>query len=166
MSRLASTQGHLRRLGIKRIDSVQQSFGKLASIESLQIIQLFAHTDEVNGNGFFAGNGAQHAPFGGAVQFGDDEPNLQQLEAAENAARRVLPMKSAVPESDWLGSRPTTPDSRPVIGEMPNSPGLWLAFGHQHIGFSTGPGTGVLLSELMSSEPTSIDPRPFAPNRY
>ncbi|MFN5507541.1 MAG: NAD(P)/FAD-dependent oxidoreductase, partial [Burkholderiales bacterium] len=87
-------------------------------------------------------------------------------EAAENAARRVLPMKSAVPGSDWLGSRPTTPDSRPVIGEMPNCPGLWLAFGHQHIGFSTGPGTGVLLSELMSSEVTSIDPRPFAPTRY
>ncbi len=96
----------------------------------------------------------------------DDAPNLQQLEAAENAVRRVLPMKSAVPGSDWLGSRPTTPDSRPVIGEMPNCPGLWLAFGHQHIGFSTGPGTGVLLSELMSNEASSIDPRPFSPTRF
>jgi hypothetical protein len=35
---------------------------------------LLAHTDEVNWNGFFAGNGAQHARFGGAVLFGDDEP--------------------------------------------------------------------------------------------
>ena len=96
----------------------------------------------------------------------DEGPNLQQLESAENAARRVLPMKSAVPGSDWLGARPTTPDSRPVIGEAPNAPGLWLAFGHQHIGFSTGPGTGVLLSELMSNEATSIDPRPFAPQRF
>ena len=96
----------------------------------------------------------------------DEGPNLQQLECAENAARRVLPMKSAVPGSDWLGARPTTPDSRPVIGEVPNAPGLWLAFGHQHIGFSTGPGTGVLLSELMSKEATSIDPRPFAPQRF
>ena len=96
----------------------------------------------------------------------DEGSNLQQLEWAENAARRVLPMKSAVPGSDWLGARPTTPDSRPVIGEVPNAPGLWLAFGHQHIGFSTGPGTGVLLSELMSKEATSIDPRPFAPQRF
>jgi D-amino-acid dehydrogenase len=96
----------------------------------------------------------------------DEGSNLQQLECAENAARRVLPMKSAVPGSDWLGARPTTPDSRPVIGEAPNAPGLWLAFGHQHIGFSTGPGTGVLLSELMSKEATSIDPRPFAPQRF
>jgi len=96
----------------------------------------------------------------------DDGANLEQLESAENAARRVLPMKSAVPGSDWLGARPTTPDSRPVIGEVPNAPGLWLAFGHQHIGFSTGPGTGVLLSELMSKEATSIDPRPFALSRF
>jgi D-amino-acid dehydrogenase len=96
----------------------------------------------------------------------DDRPNWTQLEAAENAARRVMPMKSSLPGKDWQGARPTTPDSRPVIGEMPSCPGLWLAFGHQHIGFSTGPATGVLLSELMGSEPTSLDPRAFSPARF
>jgi D-amino-acid dehydrogenase len=96
----------------------------------------------------------------------DAKPNWTQLEAAENAARRAMPMKASVAGKDWQGSRPTTPDSRPVIGEMPDCPGLWLAFGHQHIGFSTGPGTGVLLSELMGSESTSIDPRAFSPARF
>jgi D-amino-acid dehydrogenase len=96
----------------------------------------------------------------------DSKPNLNQLENAENAVRRVLALKETMENSNWLGSRPTTPDSRPVIGEMPNCPGLWLAFGHQHIGFSTGPGTGVLLSELMSGEATSIDPHPFKPERF
>ncbi len=96
----------------------------------------------------------------------DAAPNYAQLEAAENAVRRVIPLKEAVTGSDWMGSRPTTPDSRPVIGEMPQCPGLWLAFGHQHIGFSTGPGTGVLLSELMAGESTSINPAPFSPARF
>ena len=96
----------------------------------------------------------------------DASPNAQQLEAAENAARRAIPLKEAVEGSDWLGSRPTTPDSRPVIGEMPQCPGLWLAFGHQHIGFSTGPGTGVLLAELMAGESTSINPAAFSPARF
>lgn len=96
----------------------------------------------------------------------DAAPNTAQLEAAENAVRRVIPLKEAVTGTDWIGSRPTTPDSRPVIGEMPQCPGLWLAFGHQHIGFSTGPGTGVLLSELMAGESTSINPAPFSPARY
>jgi D-amino-acid dehydrogenase len=95
----------------------------------------------------------------------DAQPNWQQLEDAENAARRAYPMKEALPSSDWLGARPSLPDSRPVIGEMPGLQGLWFAFGHQHIGFSTGPGTGVLLAELMSSESTSIDPQPFGVER-
>jgi D-amino-acid dehydrogenase len=96
----------------------------------------------------------------------DAAPNMAQLEAAENAVRRVIPLKESVAGSDWMGSRPTTPDSRPVIGEMPQCPGLWLAFGHQHIGFSTGPGTGVLLAELMAAESTSINPAPFSPERF
>jgi D-amino-acid dehydrogenase len=96
----------------------------------------------------------------------DAAPNFAQLEAAENAVRRVLPLKEAVSGSDWLGARPSTPDSRPVIGEMPQCPGLWLAFGHQHIGFSTGPGTGVLLAELMAGESTSINPEAFSPTRF
>ncbi|MEN9995723.1 MAG: D-amino acid dehydrogenase small subunit [Pseudomonadota bacterium] len=96
----------------------------------------------------------------------DAAPNTAQLEAAENAVRRAIPLKEAVAGSDWMGSRPTTPDSRPVIGEMPQCPGLWLAFGHQHIGFSTGPGTGVLLAELMAGESTSIHSAPFSPTRF
>jgi D-amino-acid dehydrogenase len=96
----------------------------------------------------------------------DAAPNTAQLEAAENAVRRAIPLKEAVAGSDWMGSRPTTPDSRPVIGEMPQCPGLWLAFGHQHIGFSTGPGTGVLLAELMAGESTSINPEAFSPMRF
>jgi len=96
----------------------------------------------------------------------DAKANWEQLEAAENAARKIFPMKETVAEADWLGSRPTLPDSRPVIGELTNCPGLWLAFGHQHIGFSTGPGTGVLLAELMSSESTSIDAQAFRPERF
>ena len=96
----------------------------------------------------------------------DAAPNLAQLEAAEKAVRSAIPLKETAIGSDWLGSRPTTPDSRPVIGQMPQCPGLWLAFGHQHIGFSTGPGTGVLLSELMAGESTSIHAAPFSPVRF
>ena len=43
---------------------------------------------------------------------------------------------------------------------------LWLALGHQHIGFSTVPGTGELLAQLMLGEPSAIDPHPFRPQRF
>ncbi|MFP8780720.1 NAD(P)/FAD-dependent oxidoreductase [Hydrogenophaga sp. RWCD_12] len=98
---------------------------------------------------------AQHAP-----------PHKEQLAAAERSAREALPLGERTADPDWLGSRPTLPDCRPMIGECPGHEGLWLALGHQHIGFSTGPGTGELLAQLMLGEPTSIDPHPFRPQRF
>lgn len=98
---------------------------------------------------------AQHAP-----------PRPAQLDAAERAAREALPLGNRTTEPDWLGSRPTLPDSRPMVGACPGQPGVWLALGHQHIGFSTGPGTGELLSQLMLGEPTTLDPNPFRPQRF
>lgn len=88
---------------------------------------------------------------------------------------QVLPkVKEAVhlgPESrtetpPWLGSRPTTPDARPIIDQLPNHKGIWLALGHQHIGFSTGPVTGQLISDLIAGEQPKIDLTPFALQRF
>ena len=98
---------------------------------------------------------AQHAP-----------ANTVQLQAAEKAAREAMPLGERTSDPDWLGSRPTLPDCRPMIGECPGQDALWLALGHQHIGFSTGPGTGELLAQLMLREPPAIDPHPFRPQRF
>lgn len=98
---------------------------------------------------------AQHAP-----------KSLAQLELAERAAREAFPLDARLEAEAWMGSRPTLPDSRPLIGECPGHPGLWLALGHQHIGFSTGPGTAALLGALMAGEPTPLDPAPFRPSRF
>jgi D-amino-acid dehydrogenase len=98
---------------------------------------------------------AQHAP-----------PHRAQLDAAEQAARKAMPLGHRTPEADWLGSRPTLPDARPMIGACPGQTGIWLALGHQHIGFSTGPGTGELLAQLMLGETTVLEPHPFRPQRF
>jgi len=95
----------------------------------------------------------------------DAPVNLAQLEMTEVAARQAFPL-GALSGAPWLGSRPTLPDSRPLIGAAPNHPDLWLALGHQHIGLSTGPGTAQLLAELMLGETCSIDPAPFRPKRF
>ncbi len=95
----------------------------------------------------------------------DAPANLAQLKMTEVVARETFPLaaKSGTP---WLGSRPTLPDSRPLIGAAPRHPGLWLALGHQHIGFSTGPGTAQLLADLMLGETCSINPAPFRAERF
>lgn len=96
----------------------------------------------------------------------DAPPNLTQLDLAEAAARQAFALAQRLEAQPWLGRRPTLPDSRPVIGAAPGQPGLWLAFGHQHIGFSTGPGTALLLGALMDGEPPPVAAAPFRPERF
>lgn len=91
--------------------------------------------------------------------------NAGMLDRAEAAARQVLPLGARTDVQAWRGSRPTLPDSRPMIGAAPGLPGLWLALGHQHIGYSTGPATGELLACLMTGESAPVDPAPFSPMR-
>ncbi len=97
---------------------------------------------------------------------GRDAPdNHRQIDAVVSSAREALPLGDVDGET-WRGARPTLPDSLPIIGEAPRHPGLWLAFGNQHIGFSTGPVTGEILAALMAGEAPIADPAPFRPGRY
>lgn len=96
----------------------------------------------------------------------DAPTNPVQLCLAEAAAREAIDMGQALEPAPWMGSRPTLPDSRPIIGAMPGQRNLWLAFGHQHIGFSTGPGTGAILAALMRGDDAPVDVRPFRAERF
>ncbi|WP_313331056.1 FAD-binding oxidoreductase [Comamonas sp.] len=96
----------------------------------------------------------------------DAPANPVQLGLAEAAAREAIDMGQALEPAPWMGSRPTLPDSRPIIGAMPGHRNLWLAFGHQHIGFSTGPGTGAILAALMRGDDAPVDARPFRAERF
>jgi glycine/D-amino acid oxidase-like deaminating enzyme len=95
----------------------------------------------------------------------DAPSSFAQLDAAVPLARSVVEFGEAVGEP-WRGARPTLPDSLPVIGPAPRHRGLWLAFGHQHIGFTTGAGTGLAIAAMISGTPPPFDVAPFAPKRY
>ena len=96
----------------------------------------------------------------------DDAPDHRQLNLAEQAARQATALGPRLDAQPWLGRRPTLPDSRPAIGAAPGRPGLWLAFGHQHIGFNTGPGSAQLLAAMMAGEPPPLPTAPFDPARF
>jgi D-amino-acid dehydrogenase len=93
-------------------------------------------------------------------------PDPAPLERAEASAGQAFALGPRLDREPWLGRRPTLPDSVPVIGPAPRHPGVWLAFGHQHIGFSTGPGTARVLGALMSQATAPIDAAPFRPERW
>lgn len=96
----------------------------------------------------------------------DAPPDYAQIDQVLPSAREAFALGEAVEATTWRGARPTLPDSLPMIGEAPKNPGLWLAFGNQHIGFSTGPVTGEILAALVAGEKPVADPAPFSPGRY
>lgn len=102
------------------------------------------------------------------VEFNDLDagPQIEQWQQAESAAREAMELGPAQEPARWLGSRPSLPDSRPMIGESRRHPRLWMAFGHQHIGLSTGAGTGEVLADLVCGRMPSISAKPFCPSRF
>jgi len=95
----------------------------------------------------------------------DAPSSFGQLDAVVPVAREVLEFGEAVGEP-WRGARPTLPDSLPMIGPAPRHPGLWLAFGNQHIGFTTGPATGAAIAAMIDGAAPSFDVGAFSPRRY
>jgi len=88
-----------------------------------------------------------------------------QLDEVVPLARGVVEFGEAVGDV-WRGARPTLPDSLPMIGPAPRHPGLWLAFGNQHIGFTTGPATGETIAAMISGAQPAFDASAFSPGRY
>jgi D-amino-acid dehydrogenase len=95
----------------------------------------------------------------------DAPSSFAQLDQVVPAARSIVGFGEAVGEP-WRGARPTLPDSLPMIGPAPRHSGLWLAFGNQHIGFTTGPATGAAIAAMIGGATPAFDVGPFSPNRY
>ena len=81
-------------------------------------------------------------------------------------AKRIFPKLETGEPSYWMGHRPSTPDSLPVVGEAPGRPGLFFSFGHGHFGMTGSPPSARLLSQIVNVAPPSIDPAPYACTRF
>jgi len=95
----------------------------------------------------------------------DAPSSYEQLDTVVPLARGVAEFGEPVGEI-WRGARPTLPDSLPMIGPAPRHPGLWLAFGNQHIGFTTGPATGEAIAAMIAGAEPGFDISAFSPRRY
>ena len=65
----------------------------------------------------------------------------------------------------WTGFRAATPDKLPLIGPCPETPGLYLATGHEGLGITTSLGTAKLLADQILRRQPSIPWEPYLPAR-
>lgn len=97
----------------------------------------------------------------------DHTVSVEILRSLAAKAIALFPMLSAVSVMrHYHGFRPYCPDHLPVIGPDPRAPGLWHASGHEGAGVGLAAGTAKLVAEALTGEPTSLDLRPFAPERF
>lgn len=105
---------------------------------------------------------------GGAAEFAGlfAPPNFTRVTALLALAEKYLPGLCLEGCQPWMGHRPATPDSLPVIGPSPHCPNIVYAFGHGHLGLTQAAITGRLIKEICGAQLPSIDLHPFRIERF
>ncbi len=103
----------------------------------------------------------------GTVELGGVElkPSKAPIRLLRRKVSQAFPNLSYESSEEWMGFRPSTPDSLPLIGELGNS-GIFTAFGHQHVGITAGAKTGRLIADMIDRKMPNIDMSPYHPDRY
>jgi glycine/D-amino acid oxidase-like deaminating enzyme len=96
----------------------------------------------------------------------DAPPNEERAKILVGHAKRMFPALTGAKVRYWMGFRPSTPDSLPILGPAQGHAGLHFVFGHGHFGMTGGPPSGRLVARLITGQPPGIDPTPYAAQRF
>lgn len=120
-----------------------------------------------NTAGFYATPMNQGMRIAGTVEIAGygDAHNPRNIDFLKRKAREMLDLPEQ-PDQEWLGFRPTLPDSLPVIGFSIASEYILFAFGHHHLGLTLAGITGKIIAELANGEEPSHNIAPFSPRRF
>jgi D-amino-acid dehydrogenase len=120
------------------------------------------------GHGFVVTPLSTGMRIGGAVELGGLSlpPNFRRSEAMLKKAAKFMPGLRTEGGTQWMGFRPSLPDSLPAIGRSRPSPHILYAFGHGHLGLTQSAATGKLIAELVTGAAPSLDLSPFSPQRF
>jgi D-amino-acid dehydrogenase len=105
---------------------------------------------------------------GGAAEFAGltTPPNYRRSDALLTLGRRFIPNLDERDAVRWMGHRPTTPDSLPVIGRSPNMSSVLYAFGHGHLGLTQSATTAALIGTLLEGQTAPLNLAPYSINRF
>lgn len=112
----------------------------------------------------------------GTVHFGirsidatleDSEPTYERVVRALNEWVALFPqMEGATIRRSWCGFTNWTPDHRPIIGPVPDEPGLFLCTGFSGHGFALGPGVASVMADFICGREPEIDVQPLGLQRF
>ena len=108
--------------------------------------------------------------FAGTMEFSgiNDFVRKERVEAIAKAANDFYPsieISAGEKAKAQTGMRPVSPDGLPYIGRSGSAKNLTIATGHAMMGWSLGPATGKLVSQVIDGKKTGLDLVPFSPDR-
>lgn len=88
---------------------------------------------------------------GGWTELGGTElsPNPARWSKMREITDAVLPGLRNAPANEWMGHRPSMPDSVPVLSRSSRAPNVFYAVGHGHYGLSQAAKSARILGELI-----------------
>jgi D-amino-acid dehydrogenase len=121
------------------------------------------------GHGFVATPLETGLRIGGAVELAGLKlpPNHERSRALHTKAKRFIrDLPAYETGTQWMGFRPSLPDSLPVIDRSRASPAVVYAFGHGHYGLTQSAATGRIVADLLAGRAPPIDIARFSARRF
>lgn len=105
---------------------------------------------------------------GGTVELAREgtPPDWRRAEIMVRHAQTALPGLRAEGTSRWMGRRPVTPDTIPVLSPSAQGGGLFYATGHGHLGLTQAATTARLMGQLITGARPEIDLAPYGITRF
>lgn len=119
-------------------------------------------------HGFVVTKAGEGIRVGGAVELGGLAlaPNYKRSDILLAKAAQFLPSLKTDQGVQWMGFRPSMPDSLPVISYASCSKRVIYAFGHGHLGLTQSAGTAELILALVQGKMPSISVTPYRVQRF
>lgn len=93
-------------------------------------------------------------------------PNPSRWTVMREITDAVLPGLKGAPAKEWMGHRPSMPDSIPVLSRSTRHPAVFYAVGHGHYGLSQAAKTARVMGELIAGETTDAAWAPHSIKRF
>ena len=96
----------------------------------------------------------------------DAAPDWDRRDVVIEGTKMLYPDLDDSGATRWMGPRPSTPDTLPVIGAHPEHPGVLFATGHGTLGLTLSAITAEIIGDLAAGRVPNFDLAPYRPNRF
>lgn len=105
---------------------------------------------------------------GGTVEMAglDAAPDYRRSKVTVRRAREALPNLVCENFTEWMGHRPALPDTVPIMSASAETPGIFYATGHGHLGLTYAATNARLMADVVTGAKPPIDMTPYRINRF